>query len=144
MAEATRALELSFFAYLSVPRRPADFPRVISTYPSAWTEHYVRNRYERFDPVIMQALSQPEPFAWGIEMESRTLSQQQQQLFEEARGFGIQIGFTIPIHDNRGPVSAVTFAADRRRSHFERSINEDARVLQFMAKYFHAWARRHI
>jgi hypothetical protein len=68
MAEATRALVLSFFAYLSVPQRPADFPRVISNYPSAWTEHYVRSHYEQLDSVIMHALSQPEPFACGIEM----------------------------------------------------------------------------
>jgi DNA-binding CsgD family transcriptional regulator len=69
-------------------------------------------------------------------------TKQQRELYEEAAQFGIRNGFTIPIHDNQGLVAAVTFAADERRPQFDRSIKEHARVLQFMAIYFHAHARR--
>jgi DNA-binding CsgD family transcriptional regulator len=143
MAEAAAALSLSSFAYLLVPHHPPrTAPRLISNYPQAWTEHYLQCHYERFDPVIVQALSQPEPFEWGLGIGSTTPSISQQELFEEASKFGIRFGFTVPIHNSRGPVAAVTFAADERRSHFQRSINEHARVLQLMAMYFHAHACR--
>jgi DNA-binding CsgD family transcriptional regulator len=66
----------------------------------------------------------------------------QRELLEEAAHFGIRCGFTIPIHDNYGAVAAVTFATDERRPQFEKCINEHARVLQLMAMYFHAHARR--
>jgi DNA-binding CsgD family transcriptional regulator len=102
----------------------------------------LQRHYERFDPVIIQALRNPQPFEWGLGVGPPTRSKLQQELFEEAAKFGIRYGFTIPIHDNRGAVAAVTFAVDERRTQFERSIKEHARVLQLMAMYFHAHARR--
>lgn len=144
MAEAAAALDLSCFAYLSVPHWPSDAPRLISNYPSAWTKHYLQHHFERIDPVITQALGHPEPFEWGLGVGAAIPSEPQRELFEEAAKFGIRYGFTIPIHDNRGPIAAVTFAADQRRPQFKRCINEHARVLQLMAIYFHAHARRRV
>ncbi len=142
MAATAAALDLSCFAYLSVSRDQETSPGLISTYPTTWTTHYLQRHYERFDPVIIQALRNPQPFEWGLGVGPPTRSKLQQELFEEAARFGIRYGFTIPIHDNRGAVAAVTFAADARRTQFERSIKEHARVLQLMAMYFHAHARR--
>src|SRR5260370_28672550 len=120
MAEAAAALSLSSFAYLLVPNHPpGTAPRLISNYPQAWTEHYLQSHYERFDPVIVQALSQPEPFEWGLGVGSTIPSKPQQEMFEEAAAFGIRYGFTVPIHDNRGPNATVTFAADQRRPQFK-------------------------
>jgi len=144
MAEAAAALDLSCFAYMSVPHQPGGVPQLISNYPPAWTTHYLRSHYERFDPVIVQALSNPEPFEWGFEVGLSAPSEPQRELFEEAAKFGIRCGFTVPVHDKRGPVAAVTFAADERRPRFERLICEHARVIQLMAMYFHAHARRKI
>ena len=142
MAEAAAALDLSCFAYLSVAHCPGASAGLISNYPSAWTKLYVQSHYERFDPVIIRALRHPEPFEWGVETGSSTSSELQRELFEKAAKFGIRCGFTIPIHDNRGPTAAVTFAADERRPQFERAMNQHGRVLQLMSIYFHAHARR--
>lgn len=142
MAEAAAALDLSCFAYLSMPHRPGQEARLISTYPSAWTTYYLRRHYERLDAVITQALSNPEPFEWGLGIGPLGMSTPQRELFEEAARFGIRYGFTIPIHDGRGPIAAVTFATDERRSTFRHCVQEHARVLQLMAMYFHAHARR--
>jgi LuxR family transcriptional activator of conjugal transfer of Ti plasmids len=144
MANAAAALDLSCFAYLTIPGQPSVTPKLISNYPSAWTTHYLESHYERLDPVIAQALSHPEPFEWGLGVRPAAPSEPQRELFEEAAKFGIRYGFTVPIHNHRGPVAAVTFAADERRPRFERSITEHARVLQLMAMYFHAHARRKI
>jgi LuxR family transcriptional activator of conjugal transfer of Ti plasmids len=141
MAQAATQLELSCFAYLAVPIRRGARARLISNYPSVWTEHYVQSHYERLDPVIIRALSHSTPFEWGLDIESMTPSKLQQALFEDAAKFGIRYGYTVPIHDNRGPVAAVTFAAGEKLPKFRRSIAEHARVLQLMAMYFHAHAR---
>jgi DNA-binding CsgD family transcriptional regulator len=143
MSQAAAGLDLSCFAYLSMPDKTGGLAGLISNYPSAWTTHYLQSHYERFDPVIIQALSHPEPFEWGLGVGSLAPSKSQ-ELFEEAARFGIRYGFTIPIHNDSGPVAAVTFAADERRPQFERTISEHARVLQLMAMYFHAHAQRRI
>ncbi len=141
LADASAALDLSCFAYLVVPRDQGPTARLISNYPAAWTKHYLKRHYERFDPVIIRALARSEPFEWGLGLEPRILSEKHRELFEEAAKFGINYGFTIPIHDHFGPVAAVTFATDVRNPQFQRSIKKHARVLQLMAMYFHAQAR---
>lgn len=142
LARAGSALDLSCFAYLSLPCRRGDKPQLISTYSRGWTDCYLRNHYEKRDPVIIEAFTNPEPFEWGPGFSSRPLSKSQQEFLEEATQFGIRYGFTIPIHDARGLIAAVTFAADECRPAFQRCIERNKNVLQLMAMYFHAHARR--
>jgi LuxR family transcriptional activator of conjugal transfer of Ti plasmids len=142
MADTATALNLSCFAYLALQHSRNDKPRLISTYPSRWTTHYLRNNYQAIDPVIGEVLGCPEPFRWGIDLPTRFTSTAERQLLDEAAQFGIRFGFTVPIHDGHGPVAALTFAADERRSQFETFIDSHARVLQLMAMYFHAHVRR--
>lgn len=144
LADAGAALDLSCFAYLSMPARRGDAPELISNYPVEWTDHYLREHYERVDPVIVDALKTTEPFEWGREFEANSLSKPQCALLDEAAVFGIRCGFTVPVHDSHGPVAAVTFAADERRPTFQRCIEQNRRVLQLMAMYFHAHARRRL
>jgi DNA-binding CsgD family transcriptional regulator len=142
MANAAAALDLSCFAYLTVPTSRSDAPRLISNYPVDWTNHYLRQHYERLDPVIVDALTKREPFEWGLDARLLRLSKPQQQLFDEASHFGIRNGYTVPIHDARGPAAAVTFVADQRLSSFQSRIEKHGRILQLMGMYFHAHARR--
>jgi LuxR family transcriptional activator of conjugal transfer of Ti plasmids len=144
LAEAGTALDLNCFAYLSLPSRRCDAPKLISNYPVEWTDHYLRQKYERLDPVIVNALATSEPFEWGQEFPGRHLSKRQCVLLDEGAQFGIRCGFTVPIHDPRGPIAAVTFAADERRPTFQRCIERHRYVLQLMAMYFHAHARRRL
>lgn len=144
LAEAGAALDLSCFAYLSLPSRRGDRPELISNYPVKWTDHYLQESYERVDPVIVKALRTAEPFEWGQEFPSTRLTKPQCALLDEAAHFGIRCGFTVPIHDPRGPIAAVTFAADERRTTFLHSIQQHRHVLQLMAMYFHAHARRRL
>jgi DNA-binding CsgD family transcriptional regulator len=144
LAEAGIALDLSCFAYLSMPSRRGDAAELISNYPVEWTDHYLREHYERVDPVIIEALKATEPFEWGQEFAAKRLSKPQYALLDEAAQFGIRCGFTVPVHDSRGPVAAVTFAADERRPTFQRCIEQNRSVLQLMAMYFHAHARRRL
>jgi LuxR family transcriptional regulator, activator of conjugal transfer of Ti plasmids len=142
MRVTAAALDLSCFAYLALSNKEDTKPRLISTYPTEWTSYYLRNHYERIDPVIGEALQNPEPFKWGRSYPSKHRSTAQQRLLDEASQFGIRFGFTVPIHDGRGPIAALTFAADEQRPPFEKYVESHARVLQLMAMYFHAHIRR--
>lgn len=142
MAITATSLDLSCFAYLALPDQLHKQPLVISTYPVNWVAHYVHNHYERFDPVITQALQKPEPFRWGAGLPAMHMSSMQRELLNEASQFGIRFGFTVPIHDGRGPIAALTFATDQQQPPFEKCIESNARVLQLMAMYFHAHVQR--
>ncbi|WP_456640510.1 helix-turn-helix transcriptional regulator [Bradyrhizobium sp. USDA 10063] len=142
MADVAAALNLSCFAYLALPHDRGAAPTLISTYPQCWTAYYLQRHYERLDPVVGQAIRHTKPFRWGLGLGPRVRSEAERELFEEAASFGIRCGFTIPIHDDQGAIAAVTFATDQRRLAFERSITAHGQVLQVLAMYFHAHARR--
>lgn len=142
LSEAASAMDLSCFAYLALPTRQSRKPQLISTYPASWIDFYLRNHYERLDPVIAEVLRNPEPFEWGFELSHIPLTASQNSLLDEAAHFGIRCGFTVPIHDSSGLIAAVTFAADERRPTFQRCVAANRHVLQLMAMYFHAHARR--
>ena len=141
---AVSALDLRCFAYLSLPATKGAEPYLISTYPEGWTDHYLQKGYERIDPVILQVSATTEPFEWGNDLSVLPISKSQRELFSEAADFGICFGFTVPIHNSRGPVAAVTFATDERRPAFQLCIEHNRRVLQLMAMYFHAHAQRRL
>lgn len=142
MEAASSALDLSCFAYLTLPNTSGSAARLISNYPIQWTTHYLQSHYERLDPVIAQALDDPEPFEWGPGVSPPSLSLQQLELLEDAAFFGIRYGFTIPVHDGHGTIAAVTYASQERGAVFQRCIERNGRVLQLMALYFHAHVRR--
>lgn len=142
LSQVAAAFDLRCFAYLSLPDRRDAEPCLISTYPRAWTSHYLQNHYERLDPVVEHALSDPEPFEWGPDRGLAEASRAQRALFEEAAEFGIRYGFTIPIHDSRDRFAAITFAVDEPRPPFRRCVERKAQVFQLMALLFHAQVRR--
>lgn len=102
----------------------------------------MRNHYERLDPIVTHAMTNTEPFRWGLAFPSAPLSPNQHEFLDEASEFGIRFGFTVPLHDGHGPIGALTFAVDQKRPQFERCIEKNERVLQLMAMYFHAHVRR--
>ncbi|NGO52983.1 LuxR family transcriptional regulator [Mesorhizobium camelthorni] len=142
MAGAAAGLELITFAYLSLPPQRSGEPRLISNYPARWTAHYLQNRYQKVDPVIIRARCGGCPFRWGPDMRGFATSQVQQRLFEEAAEFSIRCGLTIPIVDRRGCIAAVTFAADEPNPAFLRIAERYEQALQLMATCFHICVRR--
>ncbi|WP_159587937.1 helix-turn-helix transcriptional regulator [Chelativorans xinjiangense] len=138
---ATASLELTSFAYLFPSPRPNRGANLISTYPQSWTSHYLLQRYEGIDPVVLNARSRVNTFRWGPDCGDLQMSNAQRMLFDEASHFGIRCGFTIPIHDHRGLFAALTFASDERRPLLFRIIDRYERALQLMAILFHSHAR---
>ncbi|MET4222269.1 LuxR family transcriptional activator of conjugal transfer of Ti plasmids [Bradyrhizobium sp. LB14.3] len=141
MSDITTALNLSCFAYIALPKKQGACPNLISNYPSSWTTRYLRRKYESVDPVIRRAIRQVDPFRWGLGLNPGDQSEAEREFFEEAAEFGIRCGLTFPIHDNSA-VAALTFAADARRTDFERSSIKHAQNLRLIAMFFHAHARR--
>ena len=142
MTVAAEALGLPRFVYLGISKRAILSPLVITTYPGAWEHRYLKQAYQRFDPVVSRAFSDHTPFHWGTEDTSRGLSKNQHQIFVEASEFGLRCGFTVPIHDDIGRMSAVTFASSEKPTVFQRELGLHEDLLHLMAIHFHVHARQ--
>jgi len=141
MNEIANALDLGIFAYLFIPKIGDRSAKLISTYPTRWTDHYLASDYDRIDPVIDQARHLTKPFQWGRESWSKDLRVVQIQLLEEALRFGIRSGFTIPIHDAFTGIAAVTYVADQNPQMFNKNISRHLSLLHLLAMLFHSRAR---
>ena len=99
MADTATALDLSCFAYLALQRVEKEEPRLVSTYPSAMDgPFFTGTAIKPSIPSSKRRFRPPNPFDGGIDLQAKSTSMAQQQLFDEAAEFGIRIGFTVPIH----------------------------------------------
>lgn len=144
LAEAASSLGLPSFAYFCPSPQSGRTLNLISTYPKSWTSHDLHSSYETVDPVIHRARLQRETFRWGTDGSDPDFSTPQRQLMNEASQFGIRCGFTIPIHDRRGLVAALTFATDERQPFFFRVIERYELALRMVAILFHIQARQRL
>ncbi len=142
LTEMLAFLDVESFAYLLIPSAVHVAARLISNYPPGWTSHYLANRYQTVDPVILEAGRAPASFAWDADMNRHLRPESHAEFFEEAARFGIRRGLTIPIHDGRPHVAALTIAADTGRPKFDRAIERYEPALQLIATLFHRAARR--
>lgn len=81
-----------------VPRKlhlaPA-MPRNLSNYPLAWLQRYEQEGYLYCDPAISRPLKNPH--RWFIWHEAQHLNAQEQQVMDEARDFGLDIGLCMAL-----------------------------------------------
>jgi len=119
---AVRRLGFQSFAYLSFAHPRFAF---LTSYPEAWKGHYVRNGYERIDPVVGQARKSRTGFYWDGARPTTPTTSAQRRLFREASAFGINNGVTV---EDRDPA-------------FSRYASEALDTLHLLGLYYHAHAR---
>ena len=91
--------------------------------------------------MISRSIATTLPFAWSVDRSDPKLTNKQKRLFEEASEFGIQHGFTIPIHDRQGKVATLTLADCDSRSAFDARAEQYRHQLHLIAIYLHAQLR---
>ncbi|MCJ8521826.1 LuxR family transcriptional activator of conjugal transfer of Ti plasmids [Pseudorhizobium tarimense] len=95
------------FAYLSLKTSGA---YAVSNYPQEWQRRYLRQRYERIDPVIWMAHHERGLFSWSLANATDGTSDERRHFIEEARTFGICSGISIPLPTGFGHRAIITFA----------------------------------
>lgn len=86
---------------------PVTRPRFafFNNYPSAWQERYRDQNYVAVDPTVLHGLSSVVPVVWGDGLFASA-----RDFWEEARGFGLRVGWAQSIRDASGAVGMLTLA----------------------------------
>lgn len=135
VAERTaHRLGFRWFAYLSFV---SEEPFLISSYPKSWSRHYFSERYYEVDPVVEHSRGQHSLFRWSGDASETSGTKAQRRLFDEAEGFGIKTGVTIPIRGGFGRFGAFTLAADEDTPSLDKRIANGADMLQLVGMYYH-------
>lgn len=83
---------------------------VVTNYPAEFVRSYIANHYYVIDPVYEVSQLLDRPFDWEEISNFVELADHQHALFEEARGYGIVHGITVPLHIPSESYASCTFA----------------------------------
>lgn len=97
--------------YGAVPSRHAQFENafLVSNYSPEWRERYDADRLAYVDPTVSHCLGSSLPIVWQPDAFSGAGPR---ALYEEACGFGIRSGVTLPVHGPNGEFGVLSFASD--------------------------------
>lgn len=86
---------------------PLNQPRfhMLSTYPTDWQQRYVARQYINIDPTVLHCATSTEPIVW-----SEPLFRQARVLWEEARSYGLRVGWAKSSRDMQGNTSMLVMA----------------------------------
>ena len=110
------------------------------TYPRLWVETYIRNGYERIDPVVIGCRGRYEPVDWkDLDWSSKAA----RALMQEAQRFGVgRQGFSVPIHGPSGKFALFTVTANMEDAAWARYVAARSERLVLAAHYLNRTARR--
>ena len=86
---------------------PLATPKTVmfNNYPAAWQAQYQAKNYVEIDPTVQHAMRSSLPILWTDDLFSPA-----QELWEEARSFGLRYGWAQSIRDFNGVVGMLTLA----------------------------------
>jgi LuxR family quorum-sensing transcriptional regulator LasR len=104
-----------------------------SSYSPKWRERYDANHLAYVDPTVTHCLASSLPIVWE---QQAFRDPAQRALYEEACGFGIRSGVTLPIHGPNGEFGVVSFASDiQANGKFQREIGIALPALALIRDY---------
>jgi DNA-binding CsgD family transcriptional regulator len=133
-------LGLDYFAYMTcrLPAgsmlQPEDTFR--TSYPTEWVDRYRRKTYRLYDPVVQLAQHSRLPFTWGQGNFLRPYRKVQRHVFHEAKVFGIEEGYLVPVCGPDGDIGAFTVVGHQRQD-IEAVVAEAAPRVQLFAAQYH-------
>lgn len=85
-----------------------------TNYSTEWLEKYDSLKLGKIDPVVSHCLTKYTPLVWSPELFS---VRRQKELYEEACGYGIRSGVTLPIHGANGELGLFCLVSDTSPDH---------------------------
>jgi LuxR family transcriptional regulator, quorum-sensing system regulator CciR len=105
-----RELEACGFRFFSCcshvdPLRPPRGAVVLHNYPAEWMRAFSELDFYYIDPVFHYANRSLTPFFWDADVFRAELTAPQLEIMAEAGRFGIEHGYTVPLHAPRSPAA---------------------------------------
>jgi len=138
-------LGLDHFAYLACRLPPGTMLEPEDTfrtsYPSEWVARYKDKTYRLYDPVVVRAQRSRLPFLWGQGNFLRPYRKAQRHVFHEAKTFGIEEGYLVPVCGPDGDIGVFTVVSENRDAVRSAASLAAGRIQLFAAEFHDAVMR---
>lgn len=124
--------EQTRFAILPDPHAPveAEYAFQHGNYASDWINKYTEQKMHHVDPTFTHCINKSTPLVWTPKIFS---AREQKEMYEEACGYGVRSGVTLPIHGTQGEMGILCFVADRKPGErFQREMLETLPALSYL------------
>ena len=134
-AIATIARDLEFEHYSYGLRIPVPITRplvkIFSNYPLLWHEQYRERDYVKVDPTVRHGMQSLLPVVWSDDLFASA-----HELWEEARSFGLHVGWAQSSRDVNGVSGLLTLARSRERLS-DVELDEKSLKMSWLAQVAH-------
>ncbi|MFA6970364.1 MAG: LuxR family transcriptional regulator [Gallionella sp.] len=117
--------EQTRLAILPDPHAPIEAEHAFqqSNYSSDWLNKYTAEKLHHVDPTFSHCISKSTPLIWSPGIFS---ARREKEMYEEACGYGVRSGVTLPIHGPKGELGIVCFVSDiKPGKQFQRDANHN-------------------
>lgn len=138
ISKAIGRYDLGEFIVSDLPDRGMDVAPLIllSGWDGEWLRRYLSLDYIQYDPVARRCFATHMPFEWSEAFRAMPQNSQTWCMVDDARQFGLENGYCIPVHMADGRVGAVSFSGE------PRALDGRARqALHMLAIYLHSHLR---
>ena len=92
-----------------------------SNYSDEWISRYDAEKLGLIDPIVTHCANKSTPLIWIPDIFA---DRKQKEMYEEACGYGIRSGVTLPLHGMKGELGALCFVTDvKPDKRFQRDTN---------------------
>lgn len=139
-------LGFAAYAYVRIALKPGGACEIrgLTNYPSEWCKRYKDADYFAVDPTLWYCESELRPVTWHELCEMQKPKGFAGNLFEEASGYGLRNGITVPLHGGDRWLSAMNVVTDLACEEAARLVTAHKDIVQIMAILFHGMAEERI
>ena len=80
---------------------------MLNNYPEAWQKRYVEQQYVKIDPTVQHCMVSLQPLVWSSQFAK---TQEEKDFWEEARSYGLNVGWAQSSRDFIGTRGMLTLA----------------------------------
>lgn len=103
----------------------------LNNYPEDWQACYQSREYLAVDPTVKHALRSALPLLWSDELFGGS-----RDFWEEARSFGLEVGWAQPCHGPQGTVGLLTLARSNERL-TEQELHDKTQKMVWLSQVAH-------
>lgn len=133
---AFERLGITYFSYVYVGYVPSEVDEaiIIGNYPPDWVKLYESSAMYRQDPIINYSSLTSTAFFWKEAVADDSCSH---RIFDLSSHYGIEQGFTVPLHEPGCAFGSMHFATSRDNAEFQTIIHNHSCLLSTVSYMAH-------
>ncbi|MCE6980705.1 LuxR family transcriptional regulator [Pseudomonas frederiksbergensis] len=126
------------FAYVHLEPTPFESSKISihSNYPAEWVDTYRQNALYKTDPVMANSAITSSPFFWD---EIPEATDNNSEIFEQSSTYGIQQGFSIPIHEPGRAFGSVHLSSEENDPDFSPNVRSNMLIIKTLSLLAHQY-----